>query len=104
MTGQVEHVCDQHPDPADCADALVSYSARFDEYGIWIRDGEDASATLSLRILFCPWCGTRLPDSRRDEWFDKLQALGHPSPLFDDSIPPEFKTDAWYRSGGALRK
>lgn len=41
--------------------------------------------------------GTRLPDSKQDQWFDELEALGFEDPLFDDSVPEACKTDEWYR-------
>lgn len=94
MTSNVQHECAQHPDPADCPDALIGYSLTFDEYGIWIHDGGPSYVVIS----FCPWCGQRLPSSRRDEWFDTLERLGFDCPLEQD-IPPEFKTDAWYGAG-----
>jgi len=53
--------CDQHPDPFDCVDTLVYHSAQFDEYGIIIHDG---GSSYSL-IHYCPWCGTKLPKTKR---------------------------------------
>ena len=86
--------CDDHPDPTDCPDALVSYSARFDEYGVRIHDGGSSS----LLISFCPWCGASLPASRRDEWFTTLEGMGFDDP-WEQDLPSEFTTDAWYRRG-----
>ncbi len=71
---------------------LVSYSAKFDEYGLRIYDGGSSS----MIIFFCPWCGNKLPSSLRDEWFDRLEALGYDDPG-DQDIPKAFTTDAWYR-------
>ena len=65
MQGNVEHQCEQHPDPFDCADALVYYSARLREYGLIVHDGGSSC----ILIQHCPWCGTRLPESRRDELY-----------------------------------
>ena len=92
MTDQLSQVCEIHADPADCADALACYLPKFDEYGLWIHDG--GSSFMAIR--FCPWCGTKLPASRRDEWFEKLTGLGYDNPLYED-IPNAFTTDAWYR-------
>jgi len=75
------------------ADVLVAYLPKFDEYGIVVHDGGSSM----IQIHFCPWCGTRLPPSRRDEWFDSLRAQGI-DPLSDD-IPPKYRDDAWYRRG-----
>jgi hypothetical protein len=60
---EVERQCEEHPDRSDCPDCLIAYSPRFREYGIIIHDGG-----LSVsRIEFCPWCGSRLPESLRDK-------------------------------------
>ena len=91
MTRDLNQRCDMHPDPFDCADNLIYYSSRFDEYGIIIHDG---GASFSL-IKHCPWCGTKLPESKRDEWFDKLKELGFDDP-FQQDLPEEFSTGAWY--------
>ena len=85
--------CDRHKDVYECPDVLVSYIPKFDEYGLIIHDG----GSPSLEISFCPWCGLRLPDSKRDAWFDKLEALGFDDPS-EQRIPEEFNTDAWYRN------
>ena len=85
--------CDRHKDVYECPDVLVSYIPKFDEYGLIIHDGGSSS----LQISFCPWCGLRLPDSKRDAWFDKLEALGFDDPS-EQGIPEEFNTDAWYRN------
>jgi len=93
MHNQIEYTCEQHPDPHECPDKLIAYTRIFDEYGLVIHDGGSASALIN----FCPWCGIKLPNSRRDEWFDRLEKMGFHYPLTDNTIPSEFKTDAWYQ-------
>lgn len=82
--------CQQHPDRWDCPDALITYSTRFDEYGIIIHDG----GTSKIAIYYCPWCGSKLPESQSNRWFDELEALGFLDP-FDDDIPEQYKDDRW---------
>jgi hypothetical protein len=72
------------------ADALVAYIPKFDEYGIIVHDGGSSM----IQIHFCPWCGTRLPESKRDQWFEELQRRGV-DPL-KGPIPPEFQDESWY--------
>jgi hypothetical protein len=72
MTGAVTSACAEHPDRTACPDALVDYASRFDEYGLIIHDG----GTSTLAIRFCPFCGTSLPSSKRDQWFAALEARG----------------------------
>ncbi|MCB0337182.1 MAG: hypothetical protein KDD62_12780 [Bdellovibrionales bacterium] len=74
-------------------DSLISYLAKFDEYGLIIHDGGSAVRS----IQFCPFCGTKLPASRREQWFLELEKLGITEPD-DDRMPEEFKSDKWYRS------
>ncbi len=50
----------------------------------------------------CPWCGRRLPDSKRERWFAELEKLGVDSPLVD-KLPAPFDSDQWYRESGTTR-
>jgi hypothetical protein len=93
IADQLTWLCDQHPDPNDCADVVIVHDKRFDEYAIPTRTG-DSSRYL---IRFCPWCGVRLPDSKRNRWFDELAGLGFDNPAEQD-IPEKYNTDAWYRT------
>jgi hypothetical protein len=65
MKTNVEQRCDMHPDPFDCVDHLVYFSEELLEYGLIIHDG----TTSYIALAYCPWCGTRLPESRRDELY-----------------------------------
>ncbi len=93
MSLALGHTCSLHPDPYDCPDSLIAYAPTFDEYGLIIHDGGPSY----LRITHCPWCGSRLPESKRDRYFDRLAELG-----LDDTpaenLPEHFKSDAWWQS------
>ena len=89
------HTCDQHPDPYDCPDSILVYLPKFDEVLIVIHDGGRSG----VRIRFCPWCGTRLPESKRDRWFSELESLGFEPE--SDGIPARYHTDEWHRTGGS---
>jgi hypothetical protein len=80
-------------DPYDYPDQVIVYSDKFDEYGLIIRDG----GTSSYEINFCPFCGSKLPESKRDRWFDELEKLGHENPFDDESIPYAYKSSDWFR-------
>jgi len=73
-------------------DEIISYIEKFDEYGIPVPDGGNSHIVIS----HCPWCGSRLPESKRDKWFDELERSGFENPLFDETIPVEYKTSAWF--------
>jgi len=83
--------CDQHKNEFECPDVLVSYNEKFDEYGLIIRDGGTA---ISL-IKYCPYCGSSLPCSKRDLWFDALEKLGFDNPT-EQNIPEEFLSGKWH--------
>jgi hypothetical protein len=83
--------CEVHRDEFDCPDSLISYTPKFDEYRLIIHDG----GTSSIGICFCPWCGVKLPESKRDLWFDTLEQLGFDSPS-QQRIPIEFESSEWY--------
>ena len=90
MTKQVNYKCDIHESPFDCPDALISYSEKSDEYGLIIYDGGHSVLTIS----YCPFCGAKLPESKRDLWFETLESMGI-DPTKEDKIPENFKTSAW---------
>jgi hypothetical protein len=91
MREQIELVCEQHPDANQCPDKLVTFSPQFQEYGLPVHDGGGAVAM----IRFCPWCGTRLPESQRERWFDELKRRG----LYDPrAAPVDMRSAAWLQS------
>ncbi len=73
-------------------DTPIFYSSKFDEYGLKILDGGNSKIT----IEFCPWCGQKLPTSKRDRWFDELKKLGVKDP-WTETLPDKYLTDQWYR-------
>jgi hypothetical protein len=93
MAQQLAFKCADHPNSFVCPDRLVSYSERFDEYGLIVHD--DGSS--SINILFCPWCGAKLPASKRDRWFEELATLGFNEP-FKQEIPASYLNNKWYLS------
>jgi hypothetical protein len=90
MRTELTRNCGEGVDRFRCPDTLVAYTQKYDEYGMIVHDGGSSV----VQILFCPWCGARLPESKRDRWFDELEKRGI-NPL-SDPIPTEFQTDAWY--------
>lgn len=82
--------CRQHEDPWECPDHVIVYNAKYDEYGIPIRDGGSSQ----VLIRHCPWCGIELPTSKRDLWFETLVSLGYEDP-WEQDVPEEFESDRW---------
>ena len=80
----------------------VEYSKQWREYSI-----RDVSSTSRLLMLFCPNCGSKLPSSLRDEWFDILeQEYGLEDPMDDDkkNVLKEFLSDEWWKKRGLINK
>lgn len=95
MTEQMQLCRHAQPDPLDSPEDFLVWNPALDEYGIPVRDG-----TGSIRLIsYCPWCGGRLPASKRKQWFAELAKLGIDDPATQDA-PEEFRTDRWWRSRG----
>ncbi|MDX2307359.1 MAG: hypothetical protein NW216_03890 [Hyphomicrobium sp.] len=90
MQAALDFTCPEHTNPFDCADALVVYNEVFDEFGLVVHDGGPSY----ILIAHCPWCGTRLPPTWRDRWFDETEALLARS----GKIPDCYFSGAWRRS------
>ena len=56
MRRQMQHACEAHPDLSDCPDSLVARLGDPGEFGLRVHDGSGSS----IRIRYCPWCGTDL--------------------------------------------
>ena len=92
----VQHCCQYMKEYIGNEDDIIHYSLKYDEYGISIHDGENGSVNSYIQIQYCPWCGKKLPESKREEWFEKLITLGYENP-FSDAIPKCFLSDEWYK-------
>lgn len=68
----------------------IRFVGKFREWGIPIPDG----GTSFMEVTFCPFCGTKLPSSLRDAWFDKAEELGIGPPY--DEMPTEYLSEAWW--------
>lgn len=90
MKENVEYRCETHPDPFECPTSVMFYERRFDEYGLVIHDGSGDFVI----IQYCPWCGARLPASKRDRYFKELERMGI-DPWSED-VPEIYQSDAWW--------
>ena len=74
----------------------LEYDSVDREYGIILNH---CSAIQVL--IYCSWCGKKLPESLREEYYKILKTeyeFKHP---FDDpNIPLEFKSDEWWKKRG----
>lgn len=91
MQTALDFFCDQHDDVFACPDSLIVHHAPFNEWGLIVHDGGPSY----VLIGHCPWCGHALGPSRRDAWFDTLEAMGITEPDASN-VPPQFLTAAWH--------
>jgi hypothetical protein len=99
---QIENTwdCDHDANPHDCPDAIVLYIPVLDGFSLSVRDGPGCSANSGIPIEHCSWCARRLPGSRREEYFTRLEQLG--LDLFDE-LPEELRRDRWWRKASRQR-
>lgn len=77
----------------------IYYSPKVREYYLKSLKGPYART-----IELCPWCGSKLAKSLRDEWFDILEdeyGLDMPKTTEQmEKIPADFLTDEWWKKRG----
>ncbi|WP_332778328.1 DUF6980 family protein [Polaromonas sp.] len=69
-------------------DKRIYWSPVFNEYGLICQPSAEV-----LQIQHCPFCGVRLPESRRDQWFERLESKGWKT--WGDPIPNELLSHEW---------
>ncbi len=82
------------------SEKLVEYELMNREYSLIVA--KSAYGT-HQPILFCPWCGHKFPKSLCREWEELvLKEFGITEYDYwnEDKIPPEFKTDEWWKKRG----
>lgn len=82
-------------DRIESQDSALTYVPKFREFGLCILErGLLKRRNVFEQIFFCPFTGKQLPDSLRDVWFEKLEALGlEPE---SDNIPEDMRTERWW--------
>lgn len=90
MNQELTKRCTIHTNKYDCPDNLVEYNEIFDEYSIIIHDGGNSS----IEIYYCPWCGSKFPESMRSEWFENLYDMNI-DPNDEHKIPLDYKSNKW---------
>jgi len=65
------------------------YSSAYKEFGIKLSSGYEYSI-----LKYCNWCGSKLPDSKRDEWFYSLEKQGIDP--WENDIPIHYLSSSWW--------
>jgi hypothetical protein len=71
-------------------DKRIYWSVIFEEYGLICQPSAEI-----LHIKHCPFCGKQLPNSRRNEWFERLEAEGWKT--WGDPIPERMLSIDWWQ-------
>ena len=82
-------------DDGDKEDKPIWYYSKLDEYCLPRPDLVGGFVSSVITITHCPWCGKKLPESKRDEWLERLRAMGI-NPFVGDYVPDEYMTSEWY--------
>jgi hypothetical protein len=69
-------------------DKRIYWSPVFNEYGLICQPSAEI-----LQIHHCPFCGSRLPESRREKWFERLEKEDWKT--WGDPIPSELLSHDW---------
>ena len=74
----------------------IHYCSKFREYATHLTNSPAKQC-----YFYCPWCGSKLPESLRDEYFDILKKeYNIVAAIFTEDIPEEFQTDEWWKKRG----
>lgn len=86
----MKHCCVEMKQALDDPDTPIYFLAKYREYAVAILDGGSSG----LSMLFCPWCGIRLPGSLRSQWFEVMEKLDIDPET--DKIPEKYTDERWY--------
>lgn len=96
---RIDQCCSRMKAALDDTALPLNYEPRFRSYHIHLTPPSIAMITIDI----CPWCGTRLPENLRDQWFDTLEELGIDINDYHDGkveIPKEFHSEEWWCKRG----
>ncbi len=90
------HCCTTMRETSQDKKFSFKYISRYREYGFQLYYKGAMYLT-----FYCFWCGKRLPESVRDQFFEVLEKEFNMEDFgaFDDDalLPEEMKTDEWWR-------
>ena len=78
-------------------DIVFVYHPCFRRYGVEVPRKYGGG---TVEIEYCPWCGTKLPGSLRDRWFEEVAKAFGTDDFEPRNAPKEFKSDEWWKKRG----
>ena len=92
---KTKHCCELMAEFLGDSRINIHYSPKFREY-----DTHLINSPAKQCYFYCPWCGKKLPESLRDEYFKILREKYSINSVRTQQIPEEFKTDEWWKKRG----
>jgi len=91
----MKHCCEELSFILDEDRTAIGYYEQYREYQLHIRNSDAV-----YNLIFCPWCGKKLPESLRGAFFDLIETELGMDDYDPDKLPEEFKTDEWWKKRG----
>jgi hypothetical protein len=91
---QLPHACELMNLFIDDPKVPIEYYPIMREYRLHLKHSPGKQG-----IYYCPWCGSKLPESLRDSYFETLENL-YGEDFSRDNAPAEFQTDEWWKKRG----
>jgi uncharacterized protein DUF6980 len=99
MIKKTMHCCELMDNFLEDIRILLFYSPVYREYFIPLLYKGKTTAIQCL--IYCPWCGKKLPEDLRNKYFEILEkeyGLDDPRKKEQEKlVPKEFKTDEWWK-------
>lgn len=96
-----EYCCNIMEYYATNKNSLIEYVPETRSYSFYLLDHPHGTRQ---KMYYCFWCGSQLPEDFSEEWEKILrEEYGIEDAGFtwnQDNIPPEFKTDKWWKNRG----
>lgn len=86
------HCCDKMQFFLEEKKVNINYFPQCREYSIGLKGGGGDQL-----LTFCPWCGSKLPQSLENVFFCFLKKMNIEN-ASSPELPEEFKTDAWWKN------
>lgn len=88
-----KHCCDLMTSQLHDKRMPINYDKVLKEYFIYLFYSKAIQS-----LWYCPWCGTKLPESLRDTYCAILEKEYGIEDYWDSNIlPQEFKNDEWWK-------
>ena len=93
----MKHCCDDMVDHLARGEIGLVCFPKWRTYGLKYRDGISYQ-----KLVYCPWCGGRLPRPLREEWAAAVEEAGFDvtDPNLPDYLPEKYKTEEWFEERG----